>query len=471
MVSEIMCEGQSRNLPASDIASGQIQQVQLQPEAPTHHNMTGNPVEQISDRPKVLLLQGPAGPFFSDLYTALLREGFSAQRVIFNAGDYLFAQHEDCVRFSGDAFAWETWLRFEFARNTPDAIVLFGSNRLMHKVARELAQLFEIDVLSLEEGYLRSGYVSCEPGGNNQHSPLANWLPQPLLQRNLPDVASSDGALPSSFLTMSMWAAVYYLTRDFASKRSEESLFHKKRERIVPLALRWSIHMLRRFASRITELPTRQALRRSQGYLLIPLQVSSDSQLQTAARGWSTHRLIDGALMALRAASSDQRLVFKLHPLEPESAAIKRQIFRRASDLGVDRRCIRVLHSGRMGDLTKSSSGMVVINSTSAFSALHHGIPVLVLGDAVFRHNAIATLGASEADIATFFKLRHAKSRRVVDAFFAEVKSQSLIRGDFYVRRGRTVAITGILGKLQQRQRLSRSRSRSRSRSQEEASL
>jgi capsular polysaccharide export protein len=98
---------------------------------------------------------------------------------------------------------------------------------------------------------------------------------------------------------------------------------------------------------------------------------------------------------------------------------------------------------------------MVVINSTSAFSALHHDIPVLVLGDAVFRHDAIMTLGASEADIVTFFKLRRPKSRRLVDAFFAKIKSQSIIPGDFYVRSGRKVAIAGILLKLQQRQRQS----------------
>ncbi|AOZ71163.1 hypothetical protein LPB142_17450 (plasmid) [Rhodobacter xanthinilyticus] len=108
-----------------------------------------------------------------------------------------------------------------------------------------------------------------------------------------------------------------------------------------------------------------------------------------------------------------------------------------------------------MGELTKQSSGMVVINSTSAFSALRHGVPVLVLGDAVFRHDALVTLGESEADVASFFKIRHAKSRLLVDAFVAELKSQSLIPGDFYVSSGRQVAISGIIDRLKQRQHLS----------------
>ena len=407
---------------------------------------------------RVLLLQGPVGPFFAELQNALSDAGFATRHVVFNAADKLFAPRQNCAVFSGTDSEWETWVRFEIAQNAPDAIILFGSSRPAHKIARRVAASYGIDVLSLEEGYLRSGYVSCELGGNNQHSPLRSWdaKPAPKCGTTM-DPAPASGAQPSSFATMAFWAAAYYLIRDLGSKPSDAHLFHRARERILPMSWRWSLHVLRRLAARVTEFPTRQALHRRSGYILIPLQVASDSQLQAAARGWSTHRLIDGALMALRAAGSDQRLVFKLHPLEPGSAAIKRQILCKASVLGVDRRRIRVLHSGRMGDLAKHSSGMVVINSTSAFSALHHGIPVLVLGDAVFRHGAIVTLGSSGAHIATFFKLRHAKSRRLVDAFFAEIKSQSLIPGDFYVRRGRAVAIAGILGKLQQRQRLSRS--------------
>jgi len=413
---------------------------------------------QSMPKKSILLLQGPVGPFFAELQEALSVAGLATRRVVFNAGDKFFAPQRNCVYFTGTICEWETWLRFEFAQNAPDAVVLFGSNRPVHKVVRRLAELYRIDVFSLEEGYLRSGYVACELGGNNQHSPLIEWdaKPRPILGTSV-DAAPAFGAPPSSFATMAFWAAAYYLVRDLASKPSDVQLFHRARERILPMSWRWSMHLLRRLTARVTEFPKRQALRRRPGYILIPLQVASDSQLQAAARGWSTNRLIDGALMALRDASSDQRLVFKLHPLERGSAAVKRQILRRADELGVDHHRIRVLHSGRMGDLAKYSSGMVLINSTSAFSALHHDIPVLVLGDAIFRHEAIVTLGASEADIATFFKLRHAKSRVLIGAFFAEIKSQSLIPGDFYVRRGRTVAIEGILGKLQQRQRLSRS--------------
>jgi capsular polysaccharide export protein len=271
-------------------------------------------------------------------------------------------------------------------------------------------------------------------------------------------MAPTAAALGSSFATMSFWGVIYYLARDLASKVSDTHLFHRRRERVLPLAWSWGVHILCRLSARVVEFPARRALQRSPGYILIPLQVSSDSQIQTAARGWNTPRLIDASLDALLMVGKEQRVVFKLHPLERSSTAIKRLILQKAEQSKVDQHRITILHSGGVGDLTRHSSGMVLINSTSAFSALHHDIPLLVLGEAVFRHDEIATLGKTEADIAVFFKLRRAKSRTLIDGFLAELKAQSLIPGDFYVSRGRKVAIDGIVEKLKQLQLASSSR-------------
>jgi len=400
---------------------------------------------------KVLLLQGPVGPFFAELNTALSAAGYAVRQIAFNAGDRLFAPKNDCVRFTGTLEEWETWLRLEVTQNRPDVIVLFGSSRPAHEIARRVAVCFDILVLSLEEGYLRSGYVSCEVGGNNQHSPLCRWVPSEPLRMAREAVPAADG-LRFSFFAMSVWAGAYYLVRNLFSMETDAPLFHRHRERVVPLAWRWSGYIFRRAIARLVELPTRISLHRNPGYMLVPLQVASDSQLRTAARGWSISRLIDASLLALLKVGKEPRIVFKLHPLEPDNAAIARLICRRAKLLGIDRRRFTILHSGRLGDLTAYASGMVVINSTSAFSALHRNIPVLVLGEAVFRHKEVVTIGETEADVAAFFRLRRVKARAWIDAFMAELKSQSLLPGDFYVLHGRKIAIDGIIKKLEQLQ-------------------
>jgi len=403
----------------------------------------------------VLLLQGPVGPFFSDLHKSLIARGFSVRRVVFNAGDSLFAQRCDRVCFNGTPEEWETWLRFELAQNTPDAIVLFGSSRPAHEVARRLAAYFGIAVISLEEGYLRSGYISCEWGGNNQYSPLADWNLGKHRHMAPKDVAphASGG---STFAVMSFWGACYYLFRDVFPKGAGESLYHRRRERVLPMALSWVIHMIRRGAAKAYEFPIRRALRSDPGYILVPLQVSTDSQLNVAARGWNIPRLIDACLKALVDVGSHQRIVFKLHPLERKASETKRLILRKAKQYGIPRDRAQVLHSGRISDLTHQASGMAVINSTSAFSALHHNVPVLVLGDAVFRHHDIVTVGEIEADVSTFFKLRHSRSREVINTFLIDLKAQSLLPGDFYASHGRKIAVDGIVEKLGQIQIASR---------------
>ncbi len=395
------------------------------------------------------MLQGPVGPFFRELHKSLSAAEFSVKRVVFHSGDSLFSFNQDCARFTGTLDAWEAWLRFEIAQNQPDCIVLFGSSRPAHKAAREIAKIFGIYVLSLEEGYLRSGYVTAEFDGNNQHSKLASWKPQGRLPIDAGTVPAPM-AMRSSFLTMSVWGALYYLAREAFSRDSDEELFHRPRERLLPMAWSWCNHTLRQIAARIVEFPTLNALRAKSGYILVPLQVSQDSQIQVAARQWDLEKLVDASLRALAHTELNQMVVFKLHPLERENGSISRLIKQRAGALGIRRARFIVLRSGRIGELTAYAGGVIVINSTSAFSALHHKVPLLVLGDAVYRHADLVTIGDDDQDIATFFKLRSTKSQEVIEEFIEVLKAQSLVPGDFYVAAGRKIAAQNIVHKLKQ---------------------
>jgi capsular polysaccharide export protein len=396
---------------------------------------------------KILLLQGPVGPFFKELQEKLSEVGYSVKRVLFNSGDSLFSSGQGCVRFTGTLDAWKSWLQFEILQNRPDCIVLFGSSRPAHKMARHLADQFGIQVLSLEEGYLRAGYITAEQGGNNQHSPLVAWKHDARMPSDIGKRIESK-PMRSSFAVMSLWGATYYLARDLLSRRTDEELFHRPRESVLFLSWRWFAQMQRRAAAWITEIPLRRALHRNPGFILVPLQVSNDSQIQLAARGWTTRRLVDQCLMALAQNNPHQTCVFKLHPLERLNNKITRMIDQRARSLGIDQKNYKILHTGRIGDLTAHSSGMVLINSTSGFSALHHGVPLLVLGDAIYRHEEIATIGKDQKDIVDFCRLRQSKSPEAIAAFFEAVKSQSLLSGDFYVSAGRKEAIRNIVQKL-----------------------
>ena len=123
--------------------------------------------------PRVLLLQGPVGPFFRKAQSLLNDNGFDAWRVCFNAGDRLFARNDKTLNFSGTPDAWAIWFDEMVSEHGFDFVVLFGCEREIHRIAIERCKAKGIPVLCLEEGYLRPGYVTMEFGGNNWRSPVA----------------------------------------------------------------------------------------------------------------------------------------------------------------------------------------------------------------------------------------------------------------------------------------------------------
>ncbi|MDO6748963.1 capsular polysaccharide export protein, LipB/KpsS family, partial [Gilvimarinus sp. 1_MG-2023] len=119
-----------------------------------------------SDNGKVLLLQGPVGPFFKRLQRYLTSEGMDVNRICFNPADLLYSCRKNRIYFSGGFIEWRRWLRKYLHVSRPDVIILFGSERPAYRIARQLAERLGIRVLSLEEGYIRPGFVAMEEGGN-----------------------------------------------------------------------------------------------------------------------------------------------------------------------------------------------------------------------------------------------------------------------------------------------------------------
>lgn len=392
-----------------------------------------------------MLLQGPVGPFFSELHTALTRQGFPVTRVLFNAGDSLFARRHQCLRFTGSHATWETWLYHEIDRNPPTVIILFGAMRPAHKIARHVAKAIGIPVLSLEEGYLRSGFITCEFAGNNQHSNLCQWSPH----WRLAHPGNAPVAIRWAFPIMAVWAAAYYLVRDTFSLPTDDTLFHRERENPFILSMSWTRHMLGRSTARVTESASRNRLVSdpNRDFVLVPLQVPSDSQIQSAARGWSNEALIQATIHALARTKNETVLVFKLHPLDRKGYQHRKIIRHLARAQGVSH-YVRVINSGKLGKLTAHASGMIVINSTSAFSAIHQDKPVLVLGDAIYRHQEIVTLGHAAKDIETFLRSRNSRRSDDIQAFMHAVQREALQPGDFYNRHGRRAAVDAIIHKV-----------------------
>ncbi|WEX10249.1 capsular biosynthesis protein [Chelativorans sp. AA-79] len=391
---------------------------------------------------QVVLLQGPVGPFFRHLQHALEAAGLSCWRISFNAGDRVFAPRRKRIDFRGGVLLWELWFRRFLVDHDIDCIILFGCGRPFHAIARRLAREAGIRVVSLEEGYIRPGFVTIESDGNNAESPIAGLLPP---EGFLP-AAESPRKDFHGFRAMCLYGAIYYIARTVFSLPSERHQFHR-RFSAIPEAFSWIRNAWRRSVNRNSDFLTIESLLEhyERNYFLVALQVASDAQMRAAARGWSTPRLIREVLASFaRSAPKNLRLAFKIHPLQRGHGNEREFILREAEALGVADR-VDVFCTGSIGLMTRHAAGVITINSSSGLSAIHHGVPLLVVGDALYANEALATCARGRPDFDAFWTSGKVASGELRRRYLAWIRQTCLKPGDFYARGGMPAACAGVL--------------------------
>jgi len=180
-------------------------------------------------------------------------------------------------------------------------------------------------------------------------------------------------------------------------------------------------------------------------YFIVPLQVAADTQMGAAALGWNNVRLIKETIASFAAtAPQNTRLVFKVHPLErgrPRDRLLVRQV---AEELGVSVR-VDLIDIGSIGHLTRHSAGMITINSTSGFSAIFHGVPLMVIGEAIYANDRLAICARGNPDFSAFWKGATVADEQLRRRYISWIRETCLRRGDFYTREGMEAACSAIL--------------------------
>ena len=139
---------------------------------------------------RVLLLQGPVGPFFARLADDLRAVGAEVHKVNFNAGDWFFYRR-GAMNYRGTMDAWPTWFEAQLRRLDIDVVFLFGDCRPMHQAAHRVATALGVEVGVFEEGYVRPDYITLERSGVNGYSRLPR-----VAQAYSAPAASEQEALP-----------------------------------------------------------------------------------------------------------------------------------------------------------------------------------------------------------------------------------------------------------------------------------
>lgn len=348
---------------------------------------TNNPymVSQVWSRfagRRVLLLQGPVGPFFSRVAQAMREGGAAAvHKINFCGGDWYF--YRDGVNFTGRLRDWPGFLTAFLAEHHIDALVLFGDCRPVHKAAIRIASDRSLPYWVFEEGYIRPNYVTFERHGVNGFSDLPS---DPTHYARLPETpARPEQEVGATFGLAAKWAMLYYTASTFAKPWFRHRVHHRSLNMLEGLV--WVRSYWRKLHYQRRQAPLLEVLsgERSKQFFLVGLQTAGDSQVLIHSGFGSVGDFISEVVHSFaKHAPPDTWLVVKHHPLDRGYHDYSALLDRLGRELGIGDR-LRYVHDLHLPTLLSHARGVVVINSTVGLSALHHQTPVITLGKAVYN--------------------------------------------------------------------------------------
>ena len=378
---------------------------------------------------RVLLLQGPLGPFFSRLAFDLTQAGAVVSKIDFNGGDWAFSPWGS-ITFTGKASAWPAFFENVLNERRIDMVLLFGDCRPMHRVAHEIAAKRGIELGVFEEGYVRPDYITLERFGVNGHSQISrdpdfyfNTTPQEVLP-------SSE--VGGSFWRAAEWAVLYYL----ASALLYPFFRHYQHHRPLTLweGLPWLRGTWRKhfFAHKEKGIQKELATTQSRQFFLVALQVYNDAQVHVHSDFDSVAAFIQDVVSSfVQFAPPDTDLVIKHHPLDRGYHDHSKLISSLMRKHGVQER-VRYIHDQHLPTLLEHARGVVLVNSTVGLSALHYGTPLMVCGSAIYDMQGLTYQGS----LHTFWNEAQTMSmdRELYERFRNYLIENTQVNGSFYKR-------------------------------------
>jgi capsule polysaccharide modification protein KpsS len=374
------------------------------------------------------------GTFFAKLAQYLASHGQQVLKINFNGGDRLFFRGPNATTYRGTHAEWAGWLRRFIVEHRIDAIALFGQMRPVHQPVAEIARQLGVQLFVFEEGYVRPNHVTLEIGGVNAHSPLPrdravyDAIPAEALPATRRPVPTGQG-----FWRTARRAMAYGLARSLTAWLHPNEVYHRPLNPLVE-SLKWVRGGLRKA---LHLLPDRAVMReltaaeRSGRWFLFPLQVHNDSQILRHSHYESMEQGLEQVMRSFAAhAPEDHWLVVKHHPMDRAYRHFGDSISALARELGITQR-VRYVHDVHMPTVLSHTRGMVTVNSTTGLQALHHGKPVITLGECVYDIEGLVYGGTLDAfwrdpgsvDMQLFYRFRHhlIEQSQLNASFYAKV--------------------------------------------------
>ncbi|MDD2608873.1 MAG: capsular biosynthesis protein [Giesbergeria sp.] len=342
---------------------------------------------------RVLLLQGPLGPFFWRLGRLLLREAGAASvhKINFNGGDCLFYP-TGATLFRGAMEEWPDFLADFLRRERIEVILLFGDCREIHLAATAVASSLGVKVGVFEEGYVRPNFITFEAYGVNAYSRVPR---QAEFYRHLsPAERPPEQPVRNPFWFAATWAILYYLAATLLWPLFPRYRHHRRLNALLE-AWPWARSFWRKhyYAQRERGWQEKLCGPYARRFYLVPLQVASDFQVRVHSSLGDVERFLAVVVKSFaRHAPDDCLLVIKHHPMDRGYRDYTETLAALARRHRIAGRVV-YLHDQHLPSLLDHARGVVTINSTVGISALYHGAPVVALGRAIYHFQGLTYQG------------------------------------------------------------------------------
>ena len=395
---------------------------------------------------RFLFLQGIASPFFRRLARELRRRGHDVRRINLCLGDRLFWNGRNATDYRGSLKNWPEFIAAYYRREGITDLVLFGDCRPYHARALEAARAAGLHLHVFEEGYIRPDWITLEHNAVNAGSSLPRDPCQiRQLAHELPATRQPHRHIPASFVTRAFWDVCAAVATEFGLAFYPFYRRHRPHHPVFEYTS-WIGRLLRK-SSR--ERHASAVMARVEAYagplFLLPLQLDSDYQIRVHSPFRSMAEVTDHVMESFaRCAPSHARLVVKVHPLDNGLVNKMRQTCRLAHKHGIADR-VEVMDGGHLPSLLMQMRGVVLVNSTVGTQALHYGISVKTLGNALYDIEGLTC----RKPLDRFWSEPTPPDDELFRDFFHLMKARTQINGGFYSRPGIAIAVEETLRRLE----------------------
>jgi len=409
-----------------------------------HQIDTGHDESGRAAKPRsFLFLQGPISDFFERVGRALIARGHRVHRINLHFGDQLFWRLP-AAHFRGRFDDWRAFIGEMLETHAITDLVLHGDRRPYHIVAAEEARARGIQVIATDLGYVRPDWVTLERDGMSTYSRFPR---DPAVIRVLagqfpiPDLAPRHH---TPFWLISVLDVIYNIGLVFGRPFYPHYRYHGLSHPFAEY-FGWVCSRAKRLLTRPGATRAKARLRTAPGsYFVYPLQLATDFQIRAHSPFADARDALRHIIASFARSGSARSLVIVGHPLDNgliDWCGLARGL---ARQFGIGDRVV-AFEGGIPGEILCHAAGIVTINSTVGTTALGSGVPVKVLGNAVFDIPGLT----SQQPLDEFWREPAPPDRQLNEGFLKALIGTTQVKGGYYTRAAQNQAIAGFVERLE----------------------